>query len=88
MLLNGLNSSKSTLNYSKTQCLLFSNQSPNHSFKTKLGDVEVTDNNGVKYRGTIFDDKLTWQYHIQMVTIKLSIAVGVLSKLRHCVGLT
>ena len=36
------NSNKLTLNYSKTQCLLFSNKSLNHSFKIKLGDVEVT----------------------------------------------
>ena len=36
------NSNKLTLNYSKTQCLLFFNKSRNHSFKVKLGDVEVS----------------------------------------------
>ena len=79
------NSNKLTLNYSKTQCLLFSNKSLKHSFKIKLGDVEVTNNNTVKYLGTTLDDKLTWQYHIQIVAKKLSVAVGILSKLRHYV---
>ena len=79
------NSNKLTLNYSKTQCLLFSNKSLNHSFKIKLGDVEVTNCNTVKYLGTTLDDELTWQYHIQIVAKKLSIAVGILSKLRHYV---
>ena len=36
------NSNKLTLNYSKTQCLLFSNKSLKHPFKIKLGDVEVS----------------------------------------------
>ena len=79
------NSNKLTLNYSKTQCLLFSNKSLKHSFKIKLGDVEVTNNNTVKYLGTTLDDKLTWQYHIQIVAKKISIADGILSKLRHYV---
>ena len=79
------NNNKLTLNYGKTQCLLFSNKSLNHSFKIKLGDVEVTNNNTVKYLGTTLDDKLTWQYHIQIVAKKLSIAVAILSKLRHYV---
>ena len=39
----------------------------------------------VKYLGTTLDDKLTWQYHIQIVAKKLCIAVGILSKLRHYV---
>ena len=56
-----------------------------HSFKIKLGDVEVTNNNTVKYLGTTLNDKLTWQYHIQTVAKKLSIAIGILSKLRHYV---
>ena len=75
------NSNKLTLNYTKRQCLL--EKSPNHSSKIKLGDAEVTNNNTVKYLGTVLDDKLTWRYHNQMVTKKLSIAVGILSKLRH-----
>ena len=54
------NSNKLTLNYSETQCLLFSNKSLNNSFKIKLGDVEVTNNNKVKYLGTTLDDELTW----------------------------
>ena len=79
------NSNKLTLNYSKTQCLLLSNKSLNHSFKIKFGEVEVTNNNTVKYTTFTLDDKFTWQYHIQIVAKKLSIAVGILSKLRHYV---
>ena len=60
--------------YCILQCLLFSNKSLNHSFKIKLGDVEVTNNNTAKYLGTTLDDKLTWQYHIQIVPKKLSVA--------------
>ena len=38
-----------------------------------------------KYLGITLDDKLTWQYPIQIVAKKISIAVGILSKLRHYV---
>ena len=80
------NSNKLTLNHSKTQCLLFSNKSPNHSFKIKLEEtLKLPTLTRLNILGTTLDDKLTWQYHIKMVTKKLSIAVGILSKLWHYV---
>ena len=52
----GIELNKLTVNYRKTQCLLSCNESLNRSFKIKSGNVEVTNNNTVKYLGTALDN--------------------------------
>ena len=44
--------------------------------------------NSVKYLGVILDNKLTWQPHIEQITVKLSRAFGIIFKLRHYVTLS
>ena len=39
----------------------------------------------VKYLGVLIDSKLTFQFHITGVTKKVSRAIGLMYKLRHCV---
>ena len=43
---------------------------------------EYTENTA-KYLGIILDDNLSWHAHVQYINIKLSRAIGILSKLRH-----
>ena len=46
--------------------------------KVKLFPVEH-----LKYLGMFLDNHLTWEYHINQLSKKLSQANGILSKLRH-----
>ena len=35
------------------------------------------------FLGILFDENLTWKYHIHMVTNKLSKVIGILNRLKH-----
>ena len=39
----------------------------------------------VKYLGVLIDSHLTFSYHMNSISTKLSRAIGLLSKIRHCV---
>ena len=81
---------KITLNYKKSNCLLFTNNSTrNHNdFCITTTNGTIDENTAVKYLGVSIDHKLTWENHIQLVVKKLYIAKGVLYKLRHYASLT
>jgi len=40
----------------------------------------------VKYLGMLIDSNLTWKYHINHISTKISKSTGLISKLRHCVS--
>ena len=81
---------KLSLNKDKTKLVIF------HSIKKKFDKdilsikidghkISIVDN--VKYLGMYLDEFLSWEYHINQLSIKLSRANGILSKLRHYVPL-
>ena len=65
-------------------------------FKTKVNsynDTNIFINNEkleeksiAKYLGVYFDDKLTWEHHINYTNKKLSRGIGILAKMRHYVS--
>jgi len=87
---NWIKINKLTLNYKKSNCILFTNN------KTKTSnDFFITTNNGVidetevvKYLRVMIDRKLTWKNQIQHVANKLCIAKRIRSKLRFHAPLT
>ena len=74
------------MNSDKTELIFF--HSKRHtlnyddiSIKLDGNKLEPVDN--IKYLGMYIDKYLTWNYHIQQLSKKLSRANGILSKLRH-----
>ena len=77
---------KLILNYSKTNCLLISNENKKTSsenFHIIARNGIITEQNVVKYLGVYNDKQLTWKIHIEHVIQTLSIARDIFSKLRH-----
>ena len=78
---------KLTINYSKTNFVLFSNK----TYTKEKDKLCIRARNGntiaqqkiVKYLGVLLDNKLSWEQHTKSVVKKLTIARGIISKLRH-----
>ena len=70
---NWLQLNKITLNYKKSNCVLFTNNNTrNHNdFCITTTNGTIDENTTVKYLGVIIDHKLTWENHIQFVVKKL-----------------
>ena len=62
--------------YKKKECI-----EDNISIKLQGNKLIPTDH--VKYLGLYIDKNLSWNYHIKQLSLKLSRANGILSKLRH-----
>ena len=58
------------------------------NFKVIVNHDNIPLTNSVKYLGVILDNKLTWQPHIEQISVKLSRASGMIFKLRHYVPLS
>ena len=71
---------KLTLNYLKTNCLL---QVVQNFCINALNGIIIQQQNVVNYLGVYIDKQLTWLIHIEHVVQKLSMARGIISKLRH-----
>ena len=77
---------KLSLNTDKTKLILFHSRyltfNPFH-LSIKLDKVKLFPVEHLKYLGMFLDNHLTWEYHINQLSKKLSQANGILSKLRH-----
>ena len=58
------------------------------NFEVIVNHNNIPLTNSVKYFGVILDNKLTWQPHIEQISVKLSRAYGMIFKLRHYVPLS
>ena len=69
---NWLQLNKITINYKKSDCVLFTNNSTrNHNdFCITTTNGTIDENTTVKYLGVIIDHKLTWENYIQLVVKK------------------
>ena len=79
-----LRANKLPLNIEKTELVVFWRQNAklNNFFKIKL-DGRLFPTGSVKYLGVLLDEHLTWSPQISHVQMKLSRAIGILSKLRY-----
>ena len=75
-----------SLNADKTKLILFHSRyltfNPIH-LSIKLDKVKRFPVEHLKYLGMFLDNHLTWEYHINQLSKRLSQANGILSKLRH-----
>ena len=75
-----------SLNTAKTELIFFHSQKRTLNYDNisiKLNRVKLTPVDYVKYLGMYIDKNLTWNYHINELSKKLSRANGILSKLRY-----
>ena len=76
---------KLALNIDKTNCFIFhSAQNPlNDSINIKIGSQYVKQTKYVKFLGLLFDENLSWKYHLSELSKKLSRTCGAFSSVRH-----
>ena len=84
-LVNWLNSNRLALNISKTNFVIF----PAKNKPVKHGTIiinrpAIEQKDHVKYLEILIDSKLSCKQHITSITKKISRAIGLLYKLRHC----
>ena len=83
-----LKSNKISLNASKTELLICKhpNKKINYDFKIKIDGKKIIPSKYVKYLGVLIDSNLNWSFHINMLSTKLSRAIGMIAKIRHYVS--
>ena len=81
-----LNANRLSLNVKKSKLIIFKSKrkviSP-ESFSIKLNGFKLEPTENVKYLGLHLDQNLSFDYHINQLSKKLSRSNGILSKLRH-----
>ena len=85
-----LKANKLSLNFTKTELIIFHSSSKkiDHNFKFKLDGKRLTSTSTVKYLGVLLDDHLLWSKQINHVTTKINQAIGILSTPRNNTSLT
>ena len=77
---------KLSLNKDNTKLILFHSRYKainTNLLSIKLDKYKPSPVNHVKYLGIYLDNHLSWEYHINQLSKKLSQANGILAKLRH-----
>ena len=77
---------KLSLNTDKTKLIIFHSRHKSFdkdSLSIKFNGKKLIPVNFVKYLGMFLDNHLSWDYHINQLSKKLSRANGILAKLRH-----
>ena len=88
-----LTSNKLTLNTTKTTFVIFHPYQKRVTYQPSLymfdneknGNVTIESKNCIKYLGVLVDKNLTWNYHIDAITAKISETIGLISKLQHSI---
>ena len=88
-LVNWLNANKISLNVKKTEMVIFKSTQKKFEgdLKIKLCGKRLYPTESVKYLGVKIDTNLSWQYHVNDLSIKLNRANALLSKIRKFVSL-
>ena len=78
-----------SLNIDKTNFVLFHpyNKPMSHKITIKLHKNAISEKDSVKYLGIIIDSTLSWQFHIESISKKLSRAVGLIYKIRPFINI-
>ena len=81
-----LKANRLSLNVNKSKLILFKSKRKiilDNSFSIKLNGLRLETTDNVKYLGLYLDKNLSFDYHINQLSKKLSRANGILAKLRH-----
>ena len=72
-----------SLNVQKTNCIHFNKDRNNSQIQIMLDGIQIEQVQVIKFLGVFIDDKLTWKYHINHISNKISKSIGILYKVRH-----
>ena len=81
-----MNANKLTINYSKSNFMLFTNKKKNSKFKLEINNNQITESDIVKYLGVIIDNKLNWKTHIEHICSKIVKGSWALTRLKKYVS--
>ena len=86
-LVNWLNANKISLNVKKTEMVIFKSKQKKFKgdLKIKLSGKRLYRTESVKYLGVKIDTNLSWQYHVNDLSVKLNRANALLFKTRKYV---
>ena len=89
-LVNWLNANKISLNVKKTEMVIFKSKQKKleGDLKIKLCGKRLYPTESVKYLGVKIDTNLSWQYHVNDLSIKLNSTNALLLKMRKYFRLT
>ena len=87
-LVNWLNANKISLNVKKTEMVIFKSKQKKFEgdLKIKLSGKRLYPTESVKYLGVKIDTNLSWQYHVNDLSVKLNRANALLFKMRKHVS--
>ena len=87
-LVNWLNANKISLNVKKTEIVIFKSKQKKFEgdLKIELSGKRLHPTESVKYLGVKIDTNLSWQYHVNDLSVKLNRANAVLFKMRKYVS--
>ena len=92
LLCQWLAANKISLNSSKTEYILFRrklkpiNYIYIYELKIKINGKKLYPSTSIKYLGVSLDENLSWEIHVNSISLKLRRANGALSKIRHYVS--
>jgi hypothetical protein len=78
---NWIKCNKMCINPDKTRYIVFSYRNNVELPIVELGDNVIQATDSIKFLGVIIDEKLSFQYHVNYISTKLSKSVGILYKL-------
>ena len=81
-----LKANRLSLNVKKSKLILFRKKQSNfdrYSISIKLDGCKLVTSDNVQYLGVYIDNFVSWDFHITLLSNKLSRANGIISKLRH-----
>jgi len=79
-----LNANQLTLNVGKTKFLLYKMKNKTlPTPKVKIGGIEIERVTSFNFLGIVVDEKLNWSPHINVISTKISRAIGILNQLKH-----
>ena len=84
-----LSTNKLSLNVNKTHFMIF--KTKNRTFSQRMSITidgqQIEQVKYTKFLGLFIDEELSWKYHINHVTMKISKLTGIIAKARHYLSL-
>ena len=77
------------LNVKKTHFMIFKTKRKklNQTLSIEINNQKIDKVKCTKFLGFYIDDELSWKYHIDQITAKISKMTGIMARARHCLSI-